>query len=296
MKLKTLWYFLQSEICKKFYKLPNVLSDEESINYILENKCSVARYGDGELYLMLNYDIPFQHKDKTLKQRLRQIKTTKNCLVCVPDVFNTQRFNNIATEKELAFWNQNKKKFLGIWKKFFHDNSVLGDNFLSRFYLRKKDKSNTKNYVKLLKKLWQDRNIVFIEGQNSRLGYGNDLFDNANSIKRILCPSTNAFDKYSQILNTIKQHTKQDDLLILALGPTATVLAYDLSKYGYQALDLGHIDIEYEWFKMGVTEKCPVKNKHVNECNSLGDAESSQLDQTYLNQIICKVENDKPKN
>ena len=82
----------------------------------------------------------------------------------------------------------------------------------------------------MLKQLWEARNVVFVEGAQSRLGVGNDLFDNAASIKRILCPAQNAFDKYSDILQTIQQHVKKDDLLILALGPTATVLAYDLSE------------------------------------------------------------------
>ena len=36
--------------------------------------------------------------------------------------------------------------------------------------------------------------------------------------------------------------------MLIALGPTATILAYDLAEKGVQALDVGHIDIEYEWF------------------------------------------------
>ena len=36
-------------------------------------------------------------------------------------------------------------------------------------------------------------------------------------------------------------------LFLVALGPTATVLAYDLSKIGYQAIDIGHIDISFVW-------------------------------------------------
>jgi len=30
------------------------------------------------------------------------------------------------------------------------------------------------------------------------------------------------------------------------LGPTTTVLAYDLYKNGYQAIDIGHVDLEHE--------------------------------------------------
>ena len=34
-------------------------------------------------------------------------------------------------------------------------------------------------------------------------------------------------------------------LVLLSLGPCATVLAYDLSKKGYQALDIGHLPNSY---------------------------------------------------
>ena len=57
--------------------------------------------------------------------------------------------------------------------------------------------------------------------------------------------------------------TNKDDLLILALGPAATVLAYELSGER-QCLDLGHIDIEYEWFRMGATTKVAIPSKYVN--------------------------------
>ena len=36
--------------------------------------------------------------------------------------------------------------------------------------------------------------------------------------------------------------------MILILGPTATVLSYDLNNLGYRALDLGHIAKDYDAF------------------------------------------------
>ena len=42
---------------------------------------------------------------------------------------------------------------------------------------------------------------------------------------------------------------------LLPLGPAATVLAYDLFKAGYQAIDVGHVDVEYEWWRMGAHKK-----------------------------------------
>ena len=70
-------------------------------------------------------------------------------------------------------------------------------------------------------------------------------------------PQENAFDRYDIILSCIKQYY-QGELIILALGMTATVLAYDLAKEKMRALDLGHIDVEYEWYRMGATHKLPI--------------------------------------
>ncbi len=77
-------------------------------------------------------------------------------------------------------------------------------------------------------------------------------------------------------------------MLLLALGPTATVLAYDLSLRGFQAIDIGHIDIEYEWFLMKATKKVPIKNKHVQELGRDKTA-NGDSDATYDSQIVKVV-------
>ena len=74
------------------------------------------------------------------------------------------------------------------------------------------------------------------------------------SIERIICPSENAFEIYEKIYNEVLKVDKNKTIL-LALGPTATVLAYDLYKAGYRTIDIGHVDIEYEWFLMKATTK-----------------------------------------
>lgn len=94
----------------------------------------------------------------------------------------------------------------------------------------------------MLKKIKDDRDIVFIEGEFSRLGVGNDLFDNAKSIKRILAPVTNAYVCYDKIIQQAKLLDK-NVLILLALGATATCLAYDLCREGYQSIDIEHVDI-----------------------------------------------------
>lgn len=151
-----------------------------------------------------------------------------------------------------------------------------------------KDKSGCKKYFEDFKKVYADKDIIFVEGEASRLGYKNDLFSSAKSIRRIICPAKNAFDKYDEIFATCKKYATQNTIFIIALGPTATILAYDLAASGCRALDLGHIDIEYEWFLMGVKKKVPIKNKYVNEVKS-GRKVSVVEDENYLNEIIANL-------
>ena len=106
-------------------------------------------------------------------------------------------------------------------------------------------------------------------------------------MQRIICPNENAFEKYGQILGAVKKQDK-GRLVLLALGPTATILAYDLAKEGFRAVDIGHIDIEYEWYLMGATEKVAVKNKYTNEAYG-GNQQFGIEDKEYEKQIVVKV-------
>lgn len=138
---------------------------------------------------------------------------------------------------------------------------------LTRNYILVKDKSRCKDYFNNIKRIWKNRDILIVEEEYLRLGVGNDLFNNAKSIKRILAPNKNAFDRYDAILDSAKRESK-DKLVLIALGLTATVLAYDLYRIGYQAIDIVHIDIEYECFLQGVTEKTKVNNKYTYEAGN----------------------------
>ena len=102
----------------------------------------------------------------------------------------------------------------------------------------------------MLKKIWDGKDVIIVEGSKTRLGVGNDLFGNVLSVKRILAPAENAFSCYQLIIQEVVKIYKHE-LILLALGPIATVLAYEFSKLNMRALDLGHIDIEYEWFLHG---------------------------------------------
>lgn len=276
--------FIKSIFCSK----PKVLTDKETISMIRDKKVSISRFGDGEMNLMLGQGIVFQEADSLLKDRLKRIARDPidKLLVCVPNIFRNDLKNRL-TPDAYKWWRKYLFFTRGYWYSWFkHD--LFGDTQISRFYMDSADKRERSVYVNILKDVFRDRDILFVEGKNSRLGVGNDLFSFAKSIRRILCPEKNAFFYYDEILKKTLQHVQNTDLIICALGPTATVLSYDLTQANLQSLDLGHIDAEYEWFISGVETKTPLLYKDMNEIN--GDHAVMALeDSAYKQQIIDRV-------
>jgi hypothetical protein len=117
---------------------------------------------------------------------------------------------------------------------------------------------------------------------------GNDLLATAASVRRIVGPATNAFERYDDLY---REATKQprNMLFLLALGPTATVLAHDLAEDGYRALDIGHIDIEYEWFLRKAIEKIVIPGKYVNEAKGGQRVDDRLVDSDYHRQVIATI-------
>lgn len=288
-KLRNYYYeYVRIPFIRKivFRKL-KIKNSVESINYIIENKCSVSRYGDGELDVIWGGSRGFQKPDPQLAMRLRDILSSSlhNHIVCLPYPFLYSSNLRPSSDKFWAYYiGMNTKKLLKIInleKQYF-------DTEISRFYIDYKDRSGSEEHLKLLKKIWDNRNIIIVEGTYTASGIGNDLFDGALSVKRIICPAENAFDKYNSILKCVVKNSTTNDLILISLGMTATVLAYDLAKEGLQAIDLGHLDVEYEWFLQQADWKTYLPNKYVNEVEG-GSKVKRCTDSKYLKQIIAEI-------
>lgn len=280
--------FLINCVIKSFINPPKIKLIDETIGEILNRRCSISRFGDGELWLICGGSIRFQKKDDKLRKRLKEIlvSNSDNHIVAIPDVFTDERLI-LRTHDNIKFWNEHLKKHRIDWYLNLNLNKQYYNTAMSRFYIPIRDKDYSKKCIGLLKEIWNKKEIVIFEGTGSRLGVGNDLFNNAKKIERVLCPSENAFDKYDEILKEA-QRIDKNKLILIALGPTATVLAYDLYKLGYWAIDIGHIDLEYEWFKLGVSKQIKIDNKYTNEASN-GDKISECNDLKYKNQIISSI-------
>ncbi|WP_298651218.1 SP_1767 family glycosyltransferase [uncultured Proteiniphilum sp.] len=271
---------------KKQRIIPTIFSIEESIEKIIADRYSVSRFGDGEMLLIGKKPIRFQQQSDMLSRRLIEViqSQNENHLVCISDSFQgLERY----TRRARRFWRTHFYLYGTLWDTYLVPGRSYYNTFITRPYIDFKSKTVSTRWFNLLKRIWNQRSIIFIEGEKSRLGVGNDLFDNASSIQRILCPPINAYDKYDAILEKALEQNK-NVLFLIALGPTATVLAYDLYQAGYQAIDIGHVDIEYEWFRMGATHKVSVPSKYVNEALT-GKEIALTTEEDYHRQIICSI-------
>jgi glycosyltransferase family protein len=230
--------------------------------------------------------IRFQQQSDLLSRRLIEVIQSQNDnhLVCISDSFQgLERYIRRAKR----FWRTHFYLYGNLWDTYLIPGRSYYNTFITRPYIDFKSKTVSARWFNLLKLIWDQRSIIIIEGEKSRLGVGNDLFDNALSIQRILCPPMNAFDKYDAILGKALEQNK-NVLFLIALGPTATVLAYDLYQAGYQAIDIGHVDIEYEWFRMGAKHKVSILSKYVNEALT-GKEIALPMQEDYYRQIICSI-------
>ena len=263
-----------------------VLGILDTLNYIMAHNSSVARFGDGEMDIITGHSIPYQDHDENLANELKEIissESNESLVICLSDVFERlDRYNQEAVD----FWKQH------LNNNYVHYKSLCkapwyGSTFISRPYMDLVDKSLSNMYFKNIKNLWDKRDILIVEGVNSRSGVGNDLFDNANSVERIICPSKNAYSKIDEIELLIERHA-ENKLVLLILGPTAKVLAKRLSIKKFQAIDMGHIDSEYEWFKMKATTKVKLDHKHTAEHN-FDENITFIEDDTYNSQIVERI-------
>lgn len=247
---------------------PKVRGIDETLTLLLEEGKSMARFGDGEFSTIAGR---VRHKfqsevDETLGKRLLEVlkSDNENLLIGIANNYGSLDLYTEQSKREIRRYLQ-----LSVRKEHLQllsPEKTYYDAYVTRPYVMYADNHTdepTKRFSKI-RKLWNDRECVVVEGALTKVGQGNDLLENAKSVDKIIGPAENAFREYDRILQECLRQPK-GRLFLLALGPTATVLAYDLCKAGYQAIDIGHLDLEYEWFLRGEGKRVEVSGKYNNE-------------------------------
>lgn len=224
-------------------RYPSVWSEEETIKHLIDNRSSICRFGDGEFKLMVGErHKSFQDVNHTLNNRMAEVLNSNhsNILIAIHPV---RDFESLGR----------------IWQKFIIriGEPVLNLLDQKRTYpsmgvfrnLPKNSKADLVARVRLIKQLWENRKIVLVVGKNSRFTFEQELFNNVQTVDYIYAPPKNAFEEYDNIIQKVRAYNKEEYLILLVLGPTATIMAYDLALEGYQAIDFGQMPGTYKQVK-----------------------------------------------
>ena len=136
--------------------------------------------------MIFGKSIDFQDYNEDLSKKLLNVLNSKeeNLLVGIALHYkqkDIKRFNHGARMYYKSFAKDNKFQLAGILK-----NKQYFSSSITRFYSIFKSKKKVPEYIEKLKKIWDKKDVVIIEGEKTRLGVGNNLFDNMNSIQRII--------------------------------------------------------------------------------------------------------------
>lgn len=218
----------------KKYKYPIVLSTDETLKEIIEQKKSIARFGDGEYLLCFNRSLKFQPYHPLLQKRLIEILANNEDKVLVGII-------PYKGTKISRFWTNFWFEFLPPISKILINFKTYAINGISR--------DLDLEGIKKMSQIWDNKDVIFVFGNGSRFDVDHILFEKTKSKQSFTAPAVNAWQEYDLIYNKVKEKAQkvENTIVICSLGPTATVLAFDLGKLGIQTLDIGHLTNIYDY-------------------------------------------------
>ena len=270
-------YFLYEK--KLLHNRIRVHSIDETIDELLTTQKSMVRFGDGEIVMIKGRDLVLQKAAPEIAEGLKQILAYPydDLMVTIPGVFDTLSDHNKASRQ---FWRDHLLMCRGTYEKYCNPNRVYYNTFISRCYYFTQDKERCAGWFDKIRDIWKEKDIVVVEGTRSHNGVGNNLFERAASVERIICPPKDAYGSLDRILEACETYGK-DRMFLLSVGVAAKFIAIDLFRKGYRVLDIGNLDLEYEWFVRGTTGKISLEKHEI-----IGEEANRQAGYTeYLEQI-----------
>lgn len=285
-------YEIYGDVKEVREQCPKIIDVDRTAEILQKEKKSLARFGDNEFALISGQiRTNYQKADSILGKRLKEVIHAQedNLLIAIAnDYGRLDQYTDQAAEDIRSYMSRDVRKqhmeLLDLNREYY-------DAFVSRPYMIYRDKSKAGKRFEDIQKIWDGQDVLVVEGEYTRFGVGNDLLDHAATVSRILVPSKNAFSKYDEILSEVRRQGR-DKLILAILGPTATVLAYDLAREGYWIIDIGQLDVEYEWYLRGVEERCDIPYKTVSEVMQYGEILSDENEdyiRRYQSEVIAKI-------
>ena len=244
--------FVTFEIEENIKHIPNIIikNNDETLDKLLHSNCSLARFGDGEMCLAFGMSIPSQQASDKLSKRLKEVLKNvdnENLMIGLSPI----RTSTYGKSQEIKKYTRELMgKLTPMFCSMLKENTKYYSSWVSVPYITGENNKNYEyyyNYFNKFRTLWESKDIVIVCGERVFSCFEHNIFDNAKSIEYIYAPTNSAFKDYDKIMEKICEQDK-NKLIILILGATATVMAYDLCRNGYRALDIGHLSKDYDAF------------------------------------------------
>ncbi len=226
---------------------PKIVSPLDTVKELQNSSKSIARFGDGEIMIINKTDIPFQNYNHKLGQKLFSIlkNNQDNLLVGINyhyfyqeyDPAKMSKFSKEFFVKSLPQFRRDLLNLINLKSKYYSADLYLGE-YAQEIFMESK-------------KIWNNKELVLITCENLIQNIKYDIFSNAKNIKYIFIPNKNCYSKTKYVYQEIEKYGK-DKIYILQAGPAATVWAAELADMGYRALDLGHLQKQYDFYKQGI--------------------------------------------
>lgn len=237
-------------------KVPVILDFVDSVLELHDDaSLSVARLGDGELGLATGATVPnngCQAADGALQEALQRVLRCDNpkCRIALPKSFFYTEMSCVPHETE----NFVHEAFLpdlikGDYLKYMIDGYKYLDGSLS--VVKKHYPSVNRRvyieYYSLFADMLRGRDVLVVTGDTRCLAYEKNLlqYSGAGAVTILAVPQQGAWKYYDDIKRRVlDMNASGDRLVCLGCGPTATVLAYELSDK-MRCLDVGHMFGDY---------------------------------------------------
>ena len=212
---------------KSKYKDIKMISNDETLNHIINKKKSIVRYGDGEIEMILgcsNYS--GRYKEKYTKQLANYLESAlkdfnnKKMIITIP-------YNRlIENYKGSIYWYFAQYNFY----KYLSNEYEYGDAFIFR--------DLNKQQLDIFFKYLNTKDVLYISHEKN-ISIVKDRL-NINNISYYETDANESFSGYTQLKKycEIFINNKENPIILISSGKTSKVLAYELCD-NVQVIDFG---------------------------------------------------------
>ena len=252
------------------------LNHNETLDHVLENKCSVSRFADAATVWFRegtgirnpngNQKYSKDIEDDVYRVFVEGAKRDEH-LLCVYPLYTKKDLElskqwSIDTNPNITEERLNDKLIL---RERLHASSneiidsleikpkVLGTASYNHYRYPFDDSMDGMDYIRKFARVFEDRHVIYVSGTEPFINcydqsdcpiLREEYFKLAKSVSIIETPKHDAFEAYETILNECldkaeKFDSSEDVIFHLSFGPAAAIMALDLSIEGYQSLDMG---------------------------------------------------------